>query len=386
MAFDFSLRTRIVFGPGSVARIGELVTGLGCRRAYLVTDAGIVAAGHAERVEMALEQSGCDVRRYDRVRENPTSAGATECVTALGDWNADVILGLGGGSSIDVAKACAFLRAGGGSMEDYWGVGKARGTLLPIVAVPTTAGTGSEVQSFALISQEGSHQKMACGDPQAAPRIAMLDPDLTVTQPRFVATCTGLDAIAHAVETAVTRKRTAISDLFSDRSFALAQSAFPRVIAEPGDVEARGRMLLAAAYAGIAIEASMLGAAHSMANPLTAQYGIAHGQAVGMMLPLVARYNATEPAARTRYAELARASGLCSRDADDAVASSALIDGLGQLLEVAGIDRSLVAHGVTRERIPDLAAEAAQQWTAQFNPKDVGEADFAELFAAACGG
>jgi alcohol dehydrogenase len=382
-ALDFTLRTRIVFGLGVAENTGALAKELGAERAFLVTDQGIVAEGYAEHVENVLKASEVEVKRFDGVRPNPTTADVEACLASVGDYDVDVWIGLGGGSSIDVAKGCNFLRAGGGRMEDYWGIGKAKGTLLPLIAIPTTAGTGTEVQSFALIAQEDTHQKMACGDPQAAPRIAILDPCLTVTKPRFLTACTGLDTVGHAVETAVTRRANPMSSLFSTESFRLSQSSLPKVLEDPADLTARGRMLRASAFGGLAIETSMLGAAHSMANPLTAHYKIPHGQAVGMMLPHVVRFNREAPAAAAAYAELARAAGLCGGDADESVAVDALLSRLGTLLEVAGMPGSLSACGVGHDATDALAEEAARQWTAQFNPRTVTVADFRELFAAA---
>ena len=184
--------------------------------------------------------------------------------------------------------------------------------LLPLIAIPTTSGTGSECQSFALISNEVTHQKMACGDPKAAARVAILDPLLTVSQPARVTACTGVDALAHALETAVTKKRTALSALFSRESFRLCMSGIERVLQDPSDLDARANMLLGSAFAGTAIENSMLGAAHSAANPLTARFGIPHGQAVGMMLPAIVRFNSEWPEARAFYLEHAAAAGIDS--------------------------------------------------------------------------
>ncbi|MFQ5506141.1 MAG: iron-containing alcohol dehydrogenase family protein [Planctomycetota bacterium] len=380
---DFSIPTRIVFGPDSVDRVGSLAGELGALRVFLVTDPGIVGAGHVERVERALIRSKLQVRRFDRVRENPTTRDVEACLEALGDWDPELLVGLGGGSSIDVAKGMNFLRASGGEMKDYQGFGKARGSLLPLIAIPTTAGTGSEMQSFALIAEEDTHQKMACGDPRAAARTAILDPTLTATQPRFVTACTGLDTLGHAVETAVTRKRSAVSRLFSTEAFVLAEANLPRVLEDPADLDARGRMQLAAAYGGIAIENSMLGAAHSMANPLTAHYDIAHGQAVAMMLPGVVRYNAEEPSVAALYAELARRARLSAGSSPDAEAVDNLLARITELLETAGIDACLPACGVPQTALESLAAEASRQWTAAFNPREVSEADFQGLFEAA---
>jgi alcohol dehydrogenase len=239
------------------------------------------------------------------------------------------------------------------------------------------------MQSFALVAQEETHQKMACGDPQAAPRIAILDPCLTVTKPRFLTACTGLDTIGHAVETAVTTRRNPLSSLFSTESFRLAQANLPVVLKNPGDLEARGHMLRAAAFGGVAIETSMLGAAHSMANPLTAHYKIPHGQAVGMMLPHIVRFNRETSAATKAYAELARAAGLCGHDTADSTAVDALLARLGALLLEASMPASLAALDVPEDATDKLAEEAACQWTAQFNPRPVTAADFRELFTTA---
>jgi alcohol dehydrogenase len=164
--FDFSPRTRVVYGLNSIDRLGALARELGATRALLVTDAGIVAAGHAEHARRALDAVGVAVWVFDRVRENPTTRDVEACLEAARSVGIDTIIGLGGGSSMDTAKGCNFLLSNGGRMQDYWGVGKATRPMLPLIAVPTTAGTGSECQSFALIADEVTHQKMACGDPR----------------------------------------------------------------------------------------------------------------------------------------------------------------------------------------------------------------------------
>jgi alcohol dehydrogenase len=284
---------------------------------------------------------------------------------------------------MDTAKGCNFLLTNGGRMQDYWGVGKASKSMLPLIAVPTTAGTGSECQSAALIVDEATHQKMACLDPKAAARIAVLDPSLTVSQPPRVTACTGLDAIAHAVETAVSKKRNAVSAMYSREAFKLCMTSFPEILLNPQDLEARGRMLLGASLSGLAIENSMLGAAHSAANPLTAHYGVVHGQAVGMMLPSVLRFNAADPAARQAYAELSAAAQISSNGHAPDVTVEALATRLEVLLSLSGMPSSLAEVGVERAKIPILAEEAARQWTAAFNPRPVSKDDFVTLYEMA---
>ena len=381
-SFDFQSRPRLVFGLNSVERVGELTKQLPVKKILLVTDAGIVAAGHAERVAHILEAERLSVFVFDQVRENPTTRCVDSCVAFAKANQIDAILGLGGGSSMDTAKGCNFLLTNGGEMKDYWGVGKATKPMLPLIAIPTTAGTGSECQSAALIADEVTHQKMACLDPKAAARVAILDPALTLSQPPKVTACTGIDAIAHALETAVTKKRNPVSIMYSHEAFRLTANNFANVLRNPRDLEARGQMLLGAAFAGTAIENSMLGAAHSAANPLTAHYGIIHGQAVGMILPHVILFNGEQPDAQKAYADLARLAGISSVP-DQRTRWLDLIDWLRSTLTLAEMPQSLEEFGVKASQISSLAEEAARQWTAQFNPRLVEKADFVRIFESA---
>jgi alcohol dehydrogenase len=284
---------------------------------------------------------------------------------------------------MDTAKGCNLLLTNGGRIHDYWGVGKATRPMLPFIAIPTTAGTGSECQSSALIADERTHQKMACLDPKAAARIALLDPTLTISQPPAVTAHTGIDALTHSVETAVTKKRNPLSRVFSHEAFRLLVPALPRVLSEPGDLEARGQMLLGAAYAGLAIESSMLGAAHAAANPLTAHCDLVHGEAVGVMLPAVVRFNARDLESRLAYAELASTPEIACVSEGLEYAVAALCARLEALLNLAGIARSLDSLGVKRSLVPTLAEEASRQWTAAFNPRTVQPPEFAALYEQA---
>ena len=383
MFFDYQPRTRVVFGVNSIERVGELAKSLAARRVLLVTDPGIVSAGHAGRVQALLEAAGMMVTCFDQARENPTTQCVERCVGIAREATIDTIVGLGGGSSMDTAKGCNFILTNGGRMKDYWGIGRATRPMLPLLAIPTTGGTGSECQSFALITDEQTHQKMACGDPKAAARIALLDPALTVSQPARVTACSGIDALAHALETLVTNARTPLSLIFSREAFRLTIDALPRVLASPTDLEARGCMLLGAAWAGTAIENSMLGAAHAAANPLTAHFGVVHGQAVGMMLPHVVRFNAWDPIAARAYAETACAAQLAVPSQSPEAAAGQLAARLESLLDLARLPRTLDHCGVKPNDIPRLAADAARQWTAQFNPRPVTSADFQQLYTAA---
>ena len=381
--FDWRPRTRVLFGAGALGRLGELAAPpmdsgappLGTR-ALVVTDRGVAAAGHAGAGADALSAAGLEVATFTDVRPNPTTADVAAAVAAARDHRADLLVGLGGGSAMDVAKGANFLLAGGGKMRDYQGVGRGKGAFLPSLGVPTTAGTGSEAQSFALIADDATHVKMACGDGRAAFAAAVLDPVLIATVPAPVAAPVAIDAVSHAVETAVCRVRGTLSGMFARQAFALLAPAVKPYLSGGADEAVRSDMLLGAHLAGAAIELSMLGAAHALANPLTARFGTTHGAAVGRMLPHVVRFNAEDPALRVIYEDLAAAGGL-DRSA------GALAEFLTDLLPHAGVTGGLEETGAAPADVPGLAEMAAGQWTATFNPRPVSAADLEGLYRCA---
>ncbi len=369
--FDFNLRTRMVCGAGSIDRLGQLAGELGTRRALVVTDPGIIAAGHVERGLASLAHANIEAFLFDGAQENPTTDEIENGLELAQRYEPELLIGLGGGSSMDCAKGINFVYTNGGTMHDYHGVGKALKPMLPMIAVPTTAGTGSEMQSFALISDAKTHVKMACGDKKASCRIALLDPELTLTQPEMVTALTGVDAVSHAVETYVTKRRNPVSMLYSREAWRLLAGNFKRVLSDPGDLESRAAMQLGAAYAGVAIENSMLGASHALANPLTAIYGTAHGQAVGLMLPHVVRYNGAQ--FNSWYEDLLSFSEGLPGLPPASSGAAGLADFLTELIEAAGLRVKLDQCGVVLDKMPELAAAAAVQWTGTFNPRDVSQ-------------
>jgi alcohol dehydrogenase len=344
----------------------------------VVTDPGLKAAGHEDIVVDLLTSTGMEVSLFDDVHPNPTSDDVDRGTAFARERKIELIVGLGGGSSMDCAKGINFLLTNGGRIEDYWGVGKATKPMLPMIAVPTTAGTGSEAQSFAVISRADTHEKMACGDKKAAPRIAILDPELTQTMPASVTAITGIDAISHAVESYVTSKRNPVSQMFSRRAWRMLCRAFPAVIRDPDNLVARGGMLLGAHLAGAAIENSMLGATHALANPVSARFGVTHGVAIGVLLPHVVRYNSAS--VDSLYRNFAM-------DAEVPVngepAGFALAGRLEEMVEQAGSPLSLDECNVEPAAIPDMAREAAEQWTGKCNPRPLLAPDFEELYRCA---
>lgn len=381
MAFDYQPRTRVVFGAGSFAQLGQVASEFAASRILLVTDPGLKQAGHAEKAVQFLEEAGRQVAVFDDVSPNPTTEDVDRCVAFARTEDIGLIVGLGGGSSMDCAKGANFLLTNGGRMQDYRGVGKATQQMLPMIAVPTTSGTGSEAQSFAVIADAETHMKMPCGDPKAACRVAILDPELTVTMPRSVAAATGIDAMTHAIESYVTRKRNPVSKMFARQAWQLLSQSFRTIMEHPEDVSARGNMLLGAHFAGAAIENSMLGAAHATANPLTAHFDTTHGIAVGVMLPHVIRWNASDVG--LLYRELAMSAGWAGRADSDEQASEILATGFAELLEVAGMPLSLsdaVKRPIDEEMVNQLGIEASTQWTGTFNPRTMDAESFSQIY------
>jgi alcohol dehydrogenase len=377
--FDYHPRTRVVFGPGTVQQLGDLALELGARKVLLVTDPGLRSAGHIDLALKNLAAANLNVTVFDDVRNNPTTLDVARGLALASRNEIDLLIGLGGGSSMDCAKGINFLLTNGGKMEDYWGTGKAKLPMLPMIAVPTTSGTGSEAQSYALIAQPETHMKMACGDKKAACKVAILDPLLTLSMPPTVTAVTGIDALSHALESYVTTRRNPISLLFSHQAWGLLSRAFPIVLRDPRHAAARGAMLLGSHLAGAAIENSMLGATHACANPLSAHFEMIHGVAIGLMLPHVIRYNA--PNVGHAYGKLAEVAGLC--DANDPAGAEKLAEYITELVKLAGQPTRLRDCGVTQALIPQMAAEATKQWTGTFNPRPVSAAEFEELYTCA---
>jgi len=370
---------RVRFGFGAIHELGREAFAIGAARVLVVTDPGIERAGHLDTALGALGDARLPFAIFDGAGENPTTDHIAEGVRFARRGAADLIVGLGGGSAMDCAKGINLILTNGGAMADYWGINKTTQPLLPMILVPTTAGTGSEAQSFALITDPKSHQKMACGDrrPPAEgglrPHLAILDPNLTETVPRHVAAAAGIDAIAHAIETAGSTAQTEHSLALSKAAWSLLDAAFPRVLGGQSERQDYADMLLGAHLAGAAIEDSMLGAAHACANPLTARFGVTHGRAVGTMLPSVIRYNhhhGNQP-----YAVL---------DPD----SERLAARVTYFLELAGLPSSLAdvdGCAGAADLVDELALAANAQWTAQFNPVPITPDGFAEIYRMAVG-
>jgi alcohol dehydrogenase len=376
--FAFESRTRVVHGEGALARLGELAKELGFRRTLLVADRGLVAAGHVEQATRPLALAGIEVVPYHDFLANPDTDAIEAGRAFAAAERVDSIIGLGGGSSMDCAKGINFVLTNGGRMQDYWGYGKAKRPMLPMIGIPTTTGTGSEAQSYALVSDARTKAKMACGDPKAAFRVAILDPRLATSQPPAVLAAAGYDAISHAVESYVTTKRNLLSQRLAREAWRLLEQNYERALKEPTNLEVMGAMQAGAYLGGAAIENSMLGATHACANPLSARYGTTHGVAIALMLSHVVRWNAE--AAAEGYNELLEAIGLKPGISGSAHALALRLD---ELAAAGGLSTRLGAAGVPRGDLPALAEDAGQQWTGKFNPRPFDAAAALEVYQCA---
>jgi len=358
--------TRVLAGPGILADLGGIVAGTGARRVLLVGDRGVADAGHVRRAGDFLEAAGLAVEPFTDAESQPTSDGVERAARRLANGTRDLIVAVGGGSVLDTAKALNLLLAGGGSIEDYWGSGRARGSLLPAIGVPATAGTGSEAQSYAVIARSVDGRRMACGDRRARFHTVLLDPEVVATAPAPVAAAAGLDAVSHALESWVSLRRTPVSSLYAREAWRLLSNHLAGHLADPGDRRHAAAALFAAHLAGAAIEQSMLGAAHAAANPLSARHGVVHGVAVALTLPAVVRWNAA--AVGDLYEEL------------EAEGAEALARRVEALRLAAGLPVSLSEVGVPPTSIPELARLACEEWTGTFNPRPMSDGDFEEVY------
>jgi alcohol dehydrogenase len=375
--FELASPTRLVFGPGTLSRVGELARELGFRRTLLVADPGIVAAGFAARATASLEAASVVSLTFSGFDHDPTSAMADAGASVGRAAGVDSLVGLGGGSSLDCAKSIGFVLANGGRMPDYRGYGKVKHPLPPMIGVPTTAGTGSEAQAYALVSDDVTHEKMACGDPSAFFKVAILDPELLVSLPRAMTAATGYDAIAHCVETWVTTARTPASDLFAREAFRLMESSYERVLARPRTSRRAGPRCSERYWA--APRSRPRCSARPTPAPTRSPRATARRTALRSRCCCRTSCAGTAPSP-------ARATPSCSPRPAASWPSRAA-EALATRLEALAVRRRAAARAAERRvpeaDLPALADEAAQQWTGRYNPRPFDVSGARELYRAA---
>lgn len=384
--FAFHTVKTILFEPGIAARAGETLYGMLGERIMVVTDPGLMKIGLPGPVLDSLHRAGAEVTIFDDVEADPSRATLERAVAQANEEGVTGILGLGGGSSMDIAKLAALLAGSGEDLDEAWGVGNAQGPRLPLALVPTTAGTGSEVTPVSIITLPGD-EKRGVSSPLLIPDAAILDPDLTLGLPPHTTAATGIDAMVHAIEAyaSASKNNNPVSRALAVEALQLLGRNIETAVRKPKNREARGAMLLGAMLAGQAFANSPVAAVHALAYPIGGRFHVTHGLSNSLVLPHVLRFNAAEERARQQYAELAPHAfpELINCDGTQ-VACSAFIDRLAKLAEELGLETRLREVGIREDDLPQLAADAMLQTRLLVNnPREVTEADALHIYRQA---
>ncbi len=383
-AFLFQHRTIIDFATGNVSRLGGHLAGLRARRVLLVCDAGIEHAGLADRVEGVLAEAGVAVARHADVSPNPRDGECRAAADAALAAGAEAIVGLGGGSVMDTAKAAAALVTNGGTVKDWEDPRRLDRAPLATVCVPTTAGTGSEVTFVAVITDEREHYKMTLLDPRLSPDVAVLDPELTLTLPPALTAATGMDALTHAVEAYTGRASSPLTDVLALRAIELVAANLETAVTNGADLEARGAMLLASLLAGMAFGNSDVGAVHCMGETIGGLYDTPHGVACAVFLPDVFEFNlVADPA---RHAAVARALGIAARERDDERLAAEGAAAIRRLTTTVGIPPFRELRGVRPADFETMARMSAEHVCSPDNAREIDYDDYLALFRKAYDG
>lgn len=386
MTFHIALPRIMKVGAGAVRELGETVRELGGVRPLIVTDPFMRESGAVDAALQSLLDSGLDGAVYAESVPDPTTDSLEAGLAAVKEHGADVLVGFGGGSSIDTAKALGFLALNGGPMRDYKAPRNNSGPALPVVAVPTTAGTGSEATQFTIISDSASDEKMLCTGPSFLPIAAVVDYELTLSMPARLSADTGVDALTHAIEAYVSRKANPFSDGFALSAMSAIGRNLREVYKDGSNREAREAMMLAATQAGIAFSNSSVALVHGMSRPIGAHFHVAHGLANAMLFPAVTEFSVS--GAEHRYADCARALGVAADEDDDAAAARALVAELRALARDLAVPTPK-SRGIDRadwdRAVPVMAEQALASGSPANNPIVPTAAQIEEIYAEVYG-
>ena len=381
LSFIFMNTTRVVFGAGSSRDVREEVRALGCARALVVTDAVLASRTDVpSRVAKTLGDSCAGV--YSDVVPDSGVHLVDAGAAFARERGADCIVSVGGGSAIDTAKGIAIVLKEGGSLRDYEGFQVLKRPATPHVAIPTTAGTGSEVTYVAVIKDHEAHQKLLFGDYNIIPNTALLDPELTVGLPPGLTAATGMDAMSHAVEAIHSQQKEPIADGLALHAIRLIAEFLPRAVADGADLHARGQMLIASNMAGAAFSNAQVGLVHAMAHTVGARHGIHHGLANSIVMPHVVRFNAGEVAAA--YRPIAEALGVATGGLSDEACAEEVASRLSSLAARTGLPQTLSSQGVPEEALPEIAEATLADASIIYNGRTVlGAEELLEVYRAA---
>ena len=381
MAYQFQTPTKIISGIGSTAEIIKELNDLYAKKVLLITDPGLVQAGVAQQVVEMLKQAAVEVEIFDAVEPDPSIQVATKAAEMAKNVKANVLIALGGGSAIDTAKSAALLVTNGGYLKDYAGVNKVVKPILPLIAVPTTAGTGSEVTIFAVMSDPEKQEKFTISSALIAPAVAVLDPLLTLKLPPSVTAFTGMDALTHAIEAFTSSIAQPATDALALSAIKLVLKHLPVAVGRGDNIKARDGMLQASLLAGIAFNNAFLGLAHAIASPLGGHFHVPHGLANAVMLPYVMEYNL--PTAVRRYAEIGRALGLQAVGDTPRAVAEKTVAAITQLARDINIPEKLSNIGAKEELLPLVARDALKSIQLKFNVRNASEKEILALLQKA---
>ena len=381
VAYQFQTPTKIISGIGSTAEIIKELNDLYAKKVLLITDPGLVQAGVAQQVVEMLKQAAVEVEIFDAVEPDPSIQVATKAAEMAKNVKANVLIALGGGSAIDTAKSAALLVTNGGYLKDYAGVNKVIKPILPLIAVPTTAGTGSEVTIFAVMSDPEKQEKFTISSALIAPAVAVLDPLLTLKLPPSVTAFTGMDALTHAIEAFTSSIAQPATDALALSAIKLILKHLPVAVGRGDNIMARDGMLQASLLAGIAFNNAFLGLAHAIASPLGGHFHVPHGLANAVMLPYVMEYNL--PTAVRRYAEIGRALGLQAVGDTPRAVAEKTVAAITQLARDINIPEKLSNIGAKEELLPLVARDELKSIQLKFNVRNASEKEILALLQKA---
>ena len=379
-SFSYHIPTAIEFGWGSLARLPSIVKGLGGTRAFVVGDPGVVKAGVVERVIDTLVSAGIPSIPFSDIESDPDVSSVDNGVQFAKAEVCDVVIGVGGGSALDTAKAIGLMLNNPGTIRDYVGVGKVERAGVPVVAIPTTAGTGSELTIWSVLSDKEKKVKISVGSVLNCPRVALLDPELTVSLPPAITAATGMDALVHALESYVNKATQPISEAMSEQAMALIARSLRVAVAQPDNAQARADLLLASTIAAMAFNSTRLGLVHAFAMPLGARFHIPHGLVNAIMLPAVMRFNL--PGNLGKYARIAEIFGEQIKDLSLHEAAKRSVVAIESLKADVGITAKLSQFGVTEADFDSVVDEALLSGNVLVNPRKPTRDDMKALLSA----
>lgn len=379
-SFTYHIPTQIEFGNGLIAKLPNYVRSLKASRAIVVGDPGVERAGLVEKVSSILKADGIETVVFTDVESDPATRSVDEGVVLGKAHKADVVVGIGGGSALDTAKAIGLMLTNKGNIRDYVGIDKVPLAGAPVIAVPTTAGTGSELIIWSVLSDKVQKVKISVGSTLNCAKIALLDPELTLSLPSAITATTGMDALTHALESYVNTATQPISEAMSEQAMVLIAKSLRTAVNDGSNLEARGDMLLASTIAAMAFNNTRLGVVHAFAMPLGAKFGIPHGLVNAIMLPEVMRFNHLSNA--KKFARIAEIFGedVSGLSAEQAALLS--VDAISKLRADVGISAKLSNFGVTPERLDEVIEEALQSGNVPVNPRQPTHDDMRALLQA----